>query len=210
VIEPVRPPPGIAPAVFFETWLPAAAAEMMRPVASDAPVVQIHLSGPGGGAWRVQLGDEGLRVAAVAPGPRPRANDDLEVMLRQTVADFAAAFARDPDLPELLPASWSALDLLFLDARDVALVRQMGGRILLEVTGQRRRRWALDAAFGKEGLAAGRPRATVQIDGPTYDGLRTGTLAPMQALLAGKIKVDGDRALAGRALLLVGARLARV
>jgi hypothetical protein len=208
VTEPLRPPPGIAPAVFFESWLPAAAADMVRSAASDAPVVQVHLSGPGGGAWRVRVGDEGLQVAAVAPGPRPRA-DDLEVMLRQSVADFAAAFARDPDLPELLPARWSALDLLFLDARDVALVRQMGGRILLEVTGQRRRRWSLDAAFGKDGLAAGRPRATVQIDGPTYDGLRTGTLAPMQALLAGKIKVDGDRALAGRALLLVGARLAR-
>jgi len=209
VTEPLRPPPGIAPAVFFESWLPAAAADMARTAASDAPVVQVHLSGPGGGAWRVHVGDEGLRVTPVAPGPRARTGDDPGVMLRQSVADFAAAFARDPDLPELLPASWSALDLLFLDARDVALVSQMGGRILLEVTGQRRRRWALDAAFGKDGLAAGRPRATVQIDGPTYDGLCTRTLAPMQALLAGKIRIDGDRALAGRALLLVGARLAR-
>jgi hypothetical protein len=211
VTEPLRPPPGITPAVFFESWLPAAVAAASRLAAADAPAVQVSLSGPGGGVWRVEASDDGLRVAAVAQpaGPRARADDEIEVTLRQSVADFTATFTRDPDLPELLPARWSALDLLFLDARDVALVRQMAGRILLEVAGQRRRRWALDAAFGKEGRAAGRPRATVQIDGPTYDGLRTGALAPMQAMLAGKIKVEGDRALAGRALLLVGARLAR-
>jgi SCP-2 sterol transfer family protein len=209
VSEPSRPPPGTTPALFFQSWLPEAVAAAGRLPAADAPVVEVSLSGPGGGARRVHAGEGGLEVTTIAGGARPRGDDDAEVILRQSVADFAAAFTRDLDLPELLPGRWSALDLLFLDPRDVALVRQMAGRILLEVSGQRRRRWALDAAFGKEGRAAGRPRATIQIDGPTYEGLRTGTLAPMQALLAGKIKVDGDRALAGRALLLVGARLSR-
>jgi hypothetical protein len=207
VSEPIRPPPGIPPADFFQAWLPAAAAG--HPAAPDAPVVQVNLTGPGGGSWRIEAGQGELAVRPLPAGPRPAADDDAEVILRQSVADFTAAFTPDPDLPPLLPDHWSALDLLFLDPRDVALVRQMAGRILLEVSGQRRRRWALDAAFGKEGRAAGRPRATVQIDGPTYEGLRTRALAPMQALLAGKIKVDGDRALAGRALLLIGSRLAR-
>jgi hypothetical protein len=200
----VRPPPGITAAEFFESWLPATVAAAGCAPPPDAPPVRVTLSGQGGGEWRVQAQGSGLEVVSAPPRNVPS-----EVWLRQNVADFAAAFTRDPDLPELLPAHWSALDLLFLDIRDVALVRQMAGRILLEVNGQRRRRWALDAAFGKEGMAAGRPRATIQIDGATYEGLRAGTLAPMQALLGGKIKVDGDRALAGRALMLVAARLTR-
>jgi hypothetical protein len=207
VAQPVRPPPGLAPAAFFESWLPDAVAAAGLLCPPDAPAVKVVLSGPGGGEWQVHAGPDGVAVTALPP--RARTEPAVGVLLRQSVADFSAAFTADPDLPELLPATWSALDLLFLDARDVALVRQMAGRILLEVSGQRRRRWALDAAFGKEGLAAGRPRATVQIDGPTYDGLRTGAIAPMQALLAGKVKIDGDKALAGRALMLVGARLAR-
>jgi hypothetical protein len=206
---PLRPPAGITAAAFFETWLPAAVATAGAVCTPDAPVVRVALSGPDGGEWRIQAGADGLSVTALPPGARRDGDDGVEVLLRQSTADFGAAFSPDPDLPELLPARWSALDLLFLDPRDVALVRQMGGRILLEVTGQRRRRWSLDAAFGKEGLAAGRPRATVRIDGATYDGLRTGALAPMQALIGGKVKVDGDRGLAGRALMLVGARLAR-
>ena len=73
----------------------------------------------------------------------------------------------------------------------------------------RSRRWTLDLAFAKDGINAGRARATVQIDGTTYDGLRTRTMAPMQALLGGKVKIDGDRNLAMKALLLVAQRLAR-
>jgi hypothetical protein len=101
--------------------------------------------------------------------PTDRGPELAEIWLRQTAADFAAAFHPDPDLPELLPASWSALDLLFLDPRDVALARQMAGRILVEIAGRRRRRWSLDGAFGPEGIRAGRPRATVQIDHTTYE-----------------------------------------
>lgn len=172
---------------------------------ATAPSVRVTLSGEGGGDWRVQAGDGGLTVTALAPGKQP----DPDVWLRQSAADFLAAFHRDPDLPELLPAGWSALDLLFLDERDIALLDQMTGRILLEIAGKRRRRWALDLAFGKEGIAAGRARATVQIDAATYDGLRTKTMAPMQALLGGKVKIDGDRTLAMKAMMLVGARLSR-
>lgn len=216
--DPLRPPPGTAAATFFETWLPDAFARSGRSAAPDAPAVQVALSGPGGGEWRVHLDSDGLQVVSLSePGPprtgargrREPLDPTVEVLLRQSAADFAASFTPDPDLPDLLPPGWSALDLLFLDPRDVAMARQMAGRILIEIEGRRRRRWALDAAFGKEGLAAGRPRATVQIDGTTYDGLRTGKLAPMQALLAGKVQLEGDRALAGRALMLTASRLVR-
>jgi hypothetical protein len=203
--DPLRPPPGLAPSTFFETWLPDAFSRSGRKGASTAPAVRVTLSGEGGGDWRVRATEEGLVVTALAPGRQ----DDVDVWLRQSAADFLAAFNADPDLPELLPAGWTALDLLFLDERDVALLDQMSGRIALEIAGKRRRRWTLDLAFAKDGINAGRARAVVQIDGATYDGLRTKTVAPMQALLGGKVKIEGDRNLAMKALLLVAQRLAR-
>jgi hypothetical protein len=205
VTHPLRPPPGLAAATFFESWLPEAFVRAGRKGLTAAPAVRVTLSGEGGGDWRVRADEDGLAVTVLRPGR----HDDVDVWLRQSVADFLAAFDPEPDLPELLPAGWTALDLLFLDERDVALLEQMSGRIVLEISGKRRRRWTLDLAFAKDGINAGRARATVQIDGATYDGLRTKTVAPMQALLGGKVKIDGDRTLAMKALMLTAQRLAR-
>ena len=47
------------------------------------------------------------------------------------------------------------------------------------------------------------------MDGATYDGLRDGSLPPLRALLERKVTVDGDRALAMQALMLLGSRLSR-
>jgi hypothetical protein len=132
-----------------------------------------------------------------------------DVWIRQTVADFRAALEGDQDLPELLPPTWSALDLLFLDPRDRELLRQIDGRALLEIAGRRRRRWALDVGFGSGGVEAGRPRATVRVDGDTFAEVRDGRVPPVQPLLNGKLKLEGDRALAMQLLLLLGARLGR-
>jgi len=203
--DPLRPPPGLAASTFFESWLPDAFIRSGRRGLGTAPAVRVTLSGESGGDWRVRAGEDGLEVTSLKPGRQ----EGVDVWLRQSAADFLAAFTPEPDLPELLPAGWTALDLLFLDERDVALLDQMSGRIALEIAGKRRRRWTLDLAFAKEGINAGRARATVQIDGATYDGLRTKAVAPMQALLGGKVKIDGDRNLAMKALLLVAQRLAR-
>jgi hypothetical protein len=198
-----RPPPDIAVAEFFETWLPAAFAASGRRAPSDAPTVRASISGAGGGAWEMcAIGNE---LTVSAPGREPP-----DVWIRQSVADLQVALgAPHPDLPELLPPGMSAQDVLFVDPRDVELLRQISGRLLFEVEGRRRRRWALDVGFGKSGVSAGRPRSTLRIDGATFDGLRTGKIAPMQPLLDGRLKVEGDRALAMQLLLLLGSRLGR-
>jgi hypothetical protein len=198
-----RPPAAISPSEFFVTWLPDAYAAGGCQAPDDAPVVRVSISGPDGGEWRIQAEDSGLNVTTGASGAPPH------LWIRQSAADFRATFARDPDLPELLPPGWGPLDFLFLDPRDLELLRQIDGRLLIEVTGRRRRRWSLDLATGKNGLGAGRARATVRVDGTSYDGLRTGTLPPLKALLEGRIAVEGDRALAMQALMLLGARLNR-
>jgi hypothetical protein len=204
-----RPPAGIALPELFTAWLPAAYAASGRGAPADAPLVRAALSGPGGGAWDIRAepdddaaGGDRLLVQAASREPP-------DVWLRQSAADFRAALEGDPDLPPLLPAKWSVLDLLFLDARDIDLLRQVSGRVLVEIVGRRARRWSLDVAFGQAGIAAGRPRTTIRLDGATFGGLLRGELPPMQPLLDGRLTIEGDRGLAMQLLLLLGSRLGR-
>lgn len=199
-----RPPGGTTVVEFFERWLPAAFQASGRHAPSAAPIVRTSLSGAGGGAWDVQASDDRLHVEKATREPP-------DVWLRQSALDFLTALSPDPDpdLPQLLPPGWSALDLLFLDPRDIELLRQVSGRVLVEVAGRRGRRWAFDVGFGKTGVSAGRPRSTIRLDGATFDGLRNGSIPAMQPLLDGRLKIEGDRGLAMQLLLLLGSRLAR-
>jgi hypothetical protein len=198
-----RPPVGIAPSEFFERWLPAAFAASGHRAPADAPVVRASISGAEGGAW--DLAVEESRLAVAPAGPEPP-----DIWLRMSLADFRVALgAADPDLPPLLPAHWAPQSILLIEPRDTDLVRQLSGRLLFELEGKRRRRWALDAGFGKAGVSAGRPRSTIRLDAATFEGLRSGAVPPMQPLLDGRLKVEGDRALAMQLLLLVGGWLGR-
>ncbi len=198
-----RPPPEIAPSELFERWLPAAFAAAEQHAPADTPVIRASVSGAGGGGWDLAVEDDRLVVSS--PGRAPP-----DVWIRLSVADLRVALgAPDPDLPQLLPSGASARDMLLIDPRDVDLVRQISGRLLLEIEGKRRRRWGLDVGFGKAGVSAGRPRTTLRIDGTTFEGLRAGTIPPMQPLLDGRLKIEGDRALAMQLMLLAGSRLGR-
>jgi len=199
-----RPPAGTTAVEFFESWLPAAFQASGRGAPLAAPLVRASLSGAGGGSWDVQAHDGELQVEKATREPP-------DVWLRQLAADFLTALSPDPDpdLPQMLPPGWSALDLLFLDPRDVEMLRQVNGRLLVEVAGRRGRRWAFDVGVGKAGVSAGRPRSTIRLDGATFDGLRSGSIPPMQPLFDGRIKLEGDRALAMQLLLLLGSRLSR-
>jgi hypothetical protein len=198
-----RPPTDIAFADLFERWLPGAFASTGQRAPAGTPLLRVSVSGEGGGAWELAL--DGARLQVAAPG---RETPDL--WLRLTAADARVALgAPDPDLPEIVPAGWSARQILIVDPRDVDLVKQVQGRVLVEIEGRRRRRFALDVGFGKTGVGAGRPRTTVRLDGPTFEGLKSGKIPPMQPLVDGRLKIEGDRALAMQLLLLVGSRLAR-
>ncbi len=200
-----RPSPDIAVAELFERWLPEAFAASGQHVPAGTPTGRASISGTGGGTWELRAQGTTLSVGQAGPG-----KDPPDIWIRQSVADLRVALgAPDPDLPELVPSGWSARDLLFADPRDIDLVRQISGRLAFEIEGRRRRRWALDVGFGKVGVSAGRPRTTVRIDGATFEGMRAGTVAPMQMLLDGRLKIEGDRALAVQLLLLVGGRLGR-
>jgi hypothetical protein len=197
------------PGELLGAWLPAAFRRSGRGAAADAPIVRISLAGDGGGDWLIDMTNGELDVAALpTPAPRDRTDAAL-VWIRQSVRDFEATFGGDPDLPAILPPGWSVLDLLFLDPEDGALARQVEGRFQVEVEGKRRRRLVLDVAMGAAGRKAGRARCVVRVDGPTYERLARGEAAPLEALIKGRIQVEGDRQLGMQAMILLGARLAR-
>jgi hypothetical protein len=198
-----RPPPDIALPELFERWLPEAFAATGQRAPAGTPLLRVSVSGAGGGAWELALDGDRLRVEP--PGRQPP-----DLWIRLSAADVRVALGvADPDLPEIVPAGWSARHLLIVEPGDVDLVKQISGRMLLEIEGRRRRRFALDVGFGKAGVSAGRPRTTVRLDAPTFEGLKSGAIPPMQPLIDGRLKIEGDRALAMQLLLLVGSRLGR-
>jgi hypothetical protein len=198
-----RPPADIAVPELFERWLPAAFTASGYRAPAGAPVVRASISGSDGGSWELRADEDRLSVG-------PAGREPPDVWIRQSVADLRVSLGgSDPDLPVLLPPGVAMHHVLFGDPRDVELLRQVSGRLLLELEGRRRRRWALDVGVGKTGVSAGRPRTTLRVDAATFEGVRSGSLPPMQALLDGRLKLEGDRGLAMQVLLLFGSRLAR-
>jgi hypothetical protein len=65
----------------------------------------------------------------------------------------------------------------------------------------------VDAGFGPAGVCAGRTRTTVSIDSGTCEKLSSRAMTPLQALLAGRLRVDGDRTLALQVLMLMASRM---
>jgi hypothetical protein len=206
-----RPPADISASEIIESWLPRAFAAALRRPPPDSPSLRVTLSGQGGGEWDLCATEESLIVQRREPGPRHRPRPDSEVdhdpdiWLRQGVADFLALFLEEPDLPSLLPPEADVMDLLCIDQGRIGLLAQIDGRVAFEIQGRRRRRWTVDVAFGPSGMRAGRPRSTVRVDSRTCEELAAGALGPLQALLAGRLLVEGDRALVMQVVMLLSA-----
>jgi len=202
-----RPPADMPADEIIESWLPRAFAAAPRRPPPDSPSVRVSLSGPGGGDWDVCVSNDALTVNRREPGARngrSSLHNEPDIWLRQSAADYLALFRDDPDLPALLPPDTDVMDLLCVDEGKTDLLAHIEGRIAVEIQGRRRRRWALDVAFGPSGMRAGRPRSTVRVDSRTCEELSNGALAALQALVAGRLQVEGDRALVMQVVMLVG------
>ncbi|HJX66012.1 MAG TPA: SCP2 sterol-binding domain-containing protein [Polyangia bacterium] len=199
--EHSRPPADMPAEEIIESWLPRAFAAAARRPPPDSPSVRVTLSGPGGGTWDVCVSEDALTVERREPGAR---HGDPDIWLRQSANDYLAFFRDDPDLPALLPPDTDVMDLLCVDEGKLDLLAHIDGRIAVEIQGRRRRRWGLDVAFGPSGMRAGRPRSTVRVDSRTCEELSNGALAALQALVAGRLQVEGDRALVMQVVMLAG------
>ncbi|MES1207050.1 MAG: SCP2 sterol-binding domain-containing protein [Pseudomonadota bacterium] len=198
-----RPPPDVTPAELVERWLPQAFAAAGWRAPAGVPRLRVSIGGAAGGPWDLLAAGDTLTVTVAG-------RESPDIWMRLSLPDLRVALgADDPDLPAIAPPGWSMRDLLIVQPADVDLVRQVSGRIAVEIEGRRRRRWTLDVGFGAAGVSAGRPRTTLRLDAATFEGLRSGALPPMQPLLDGRLKIEGDRALAMQLLLLIGSRLSR-
>ena len=199
-----RPPPDIEVAAFFEQWLPEAFAKSGRRGPLEGPVVRASISGEGGGAWELFVHEDVLE--------RERAGARAARRLGAPVDRRSARRRWARPIP-ICPSSSRrggrrSICCSSIRATSRCCVRSRGA--------SRSSSRASDggagpstSAFGAAGVAAGRPRSVVRVDGATFDGLRTGAIPPMQPLFDGRLKIEGDRALAMQLLLLLGSRLAR-
>jgi hypothetical protein len=201
-----RPPAGADATTILESWLPQVFAGTSKRWAGNSPVVRLTLSGPSGGEWELQVVDGSLGVERMPPTVSLR-REYPDIWIRMATADFLAVPFPSEDLIDFLPTNADPVDLLFAQAQDVELLGKLDGRIKFELEGRRRRRWATDVAFGPAGMRAGRPRTTVTIDRGTCEKLAQRALTPLAALLAGRLRVDGDRVFAMQVLMLVASRI---
>jgi hypothetical protein len=203
---PTRPPATSAPIEIIESWLPAVFASAMRKSDGSSPRLRLSLSGSDGGEWDLQIQDGELGVGRRVRTMHARP-DDPDVWIRQSAADFLAVIFPHEDLFQFLPASADVVELLSPESQELELLHKLDGRIKFELEGRRRKRWAVDVAFGRAGMLAGRPRTTVSIDSGTCEKLAARTMNPLQALLGGRLRVDGDKTFAMQVLMLVATRI---
>lgn len=199
-----RPDPSLAPAQVLKRWLPERFAAMGGRMPPDCPKLRITVRDD-------QEITDVLFVASEQELDVLEAfdEDDADFWVRLTAADFRALLHGDPDLPPLVPSDKDVMDLMIVDASDLDRFRQLSGRLAVQIVGKKRRRFCLDVSFGEAGFKAGRPKSTVTIDGPALEAVINGTKPPLAALLEGRIKMEGDRALAMQALMLIVTRTTR-
>ena len=203
---PSRPPAGASATAIIESWLPELFASAGKGIEGSSPSLRLSLSGPEGGEWDLRIVDGAFTAKQSTRTIVPR-RDDPDIWIRQSVADFLAVIFPSDDLFEFMPASFDVVELLRPDSQEMELLEKLDGRIKFELEGRRRRRWAVDAAFGRAGMLAGRPRTTVSIDAGTCEKLAARSLNPLQALLAGRLRVEGDKTFAMQVLMLVATRI---
>ncbi len=203
---PSRPPPASEPTEIVESWLPAVFAASAHQTDGSSPRVRLSLSGADGGEWDMQIEDGELAVARRVRSAHLR-GDAPDIWIRQSTSDFLAVLFPNEDLFQFLPDSADIVTLLSPESQELELLQKLDGRIKFELEGRRRRRWAVDVAFGRAGMLAGRPRTTVIIDSGTCEKLAARSMNPLQALLGGRLRVDGDKTFAMQVLMLVATRV---
>jgi hypothetical protein len=196
---PEFPPTPVPPAELLEGYLPEAFAELEAPpgVATLSLQLGLRLEGEGGGEWTVEL-DEG-RVSV-----RRAAREEAALSYVQSVADWqgalwegrgswlgrgaAALFRPGADgaqaimglLGAALPTALGALD-------------EIRGLLSVVVAGPDGE-WQVALQLGP-GAVPAEPTAVVHVASEDIEQMIKGELDPMEAFMAGRIRVTGDMSL---------------
>ena len=182
---PNLPPSDIAPADFFENWLPAEFKRMRAdlPAPPDA-VINVELSGDGGGVWALTLSGGDLAVAT-------QAADDANIAIRQSVEDWRLVTTQAAEHGSA-PASGATIEKLLTGPALGQVLNTVSGTIRFEVPGLAGRDFATEITFG--GAAA--PNSTITVSADVLEQIRSGALAAPAAYFSGQIQIAGDPTLA--------------
>jgi len=186
----------LPPAEFFEQWLPQrfAAAELTPALREADLSLGVVLRGEGGGEWLPTIEDGASRVAGGA-------RKGVPVTLVQGVAEWrgglwegrgGAFSARVSALfdPVALAAALKDREKLLLRDGPVSHLERVGAHVELRVTGAPGGDWSAGVLLGPGSIE--RPDARIVLTERDADALIEGRLDVVEALMGGKLQLEGD------------------
>lgn len=195
---PSFPSKALSPNDFFDEFLSQGLADLELP--GDEPArLGVCLRGAGGGEWTVQLGFDSC-VASGLDSERActwvQSVDDWRGALWEGRGGAGGEWARrifDPAAVSVAAAS--ASDEATGKARSTLdRLARADGLFELCITGAPGGEWAAALQLGA-GAVAATPDARVTLSDDDATALTTGALKPLEAVLKGRVKVDGDSSL---------------
>lgn len=196
---PEFPSAPVSPAELIERYLPAALAEVDPPEAARLVDLQlgVRLEGEGGGEWVVEA--RGGRFS-VRSGPRTEAAFSYV----QSVDDWRGALweGRGGAIGQALggifrPNSGSSQAVAALGAPAIPAVLEalapVSGLLRVELSHDDGD-WRIDLMLGPGEIPA-QPSTTLSLSQDDADQLASGDLQPLEAFMAGRIRVAGDMGL---------------
>lgn len=195
----------IAPSEFMERVLPEALEAAGLPEGADHLSVKlgVRLEGEGGGEWLLEIGDGRVRVErgtrADAAFTYAQSVDDWRGALWEGRGGAVGRAASGLFRPERrgsagAPGLGAAPSPAALEA-----MRSLSGMLRLVVTEGGSPEtgsgaWRVDLVLGPGDIPA-EPTTTVYVSAADAEAMQRGELDPMQAFMAGRIRVEGDMTL---------------
>lgn len=190
----------VPPAELLEKWLPQAfeEADLPEDVRTSDVRLGLVLEGQGGGEWVLSVESGKLRV-------EPASRDDTAFTFVQSVDDWRGALWQGRG-----GAVGKAAAGLFRPSEGLAgagggmgavpnpaaleQMRQLDGLVRVLVTGGQGGDWSVGFKLGPGAIPA-KPTTTLAVSEADAGAMQRGELNPLEAFMAGRIRVEGDMTL---------------
>lgn len=195
-----RPSEPVSPNEFFEDVIPSLFAELDLGAEQRALDLKLAvcLEGDGGGAWTVHFISGELGIAEGR-------DEDASMTLVQSVSDWRSALweGRPGLVADLVAqvergASADAADPggaaagpMVSNPRALEGLRDLRGLIEVVLAGEGAPDWRLGIQLGT-GPIPETPQAVIRIGAAEAEAIRRGTLHPLEALIGGQLRLEGD------------------
>ncbi len=193
-----RPSEPVSPNEFFEDLIPSLFAELDLGVEQRALDLKLAvcLEGEEGGAWSVHFVGGELGIA------EGRA-EDAAITLIQSVSDWRSALwegrpglvsdlvAQLEQVGAVEPAWAGAAGPAVSNPRALEGLRELRGLIEISLASEGGADWRLGILLGT-GPIPETPQAVIRIGAAEAEAIRRGTLHPLEALIGGQLRLEGD------------------